>query len=305
MKKILILFLFFVFYKQCFSLNFNYYINFNVGINSGYVDEIVYENGNRISLLNWKVPVIPSLEIETNFEFFNLNFHVNYKNSIPVKSGNLKDFDYLSDDYDSISHFSEHDLYVDKDFSIDSMLGWKFKLWENINFTPFAGFLYQNRKFTARDGYLQYSADSYWDENEEKTHLLGNLISYEQAIFSPLVGLKISKLFKEKYNIEIDIMYFPYVTAKTLDSHFLRLTQFYDSMQNGDGVRAKIGFSLYSNSKHLYKMIKFIVGYESFVCEGSTSSAKIGADSSGFTIIQNANSGLVSKFFFASVGFSF
>ena len=93
----------------------------------------------------------------------------------------------------------------------------------------------------------------------------------------------------------LSISYFPYMNIKSMDSHVLRLVQFYDSMQGGYGYR--IGLSFFSNLlKNSYFDIKLEAFYHYFCCYGSTSSNGIGLYNREFILTENAGSGTTNSF---------
>lgn len=304
LKKIIQIFLLLLCSKSFCSSDFQWNISVGLGIKSGESDELVFENGKKISLLKWENPYLPQINIKNQMELNNLVFNMEYATGVPLKTGKLKDYDYLTGNIGSISHFSEHNLYVDKNYSINTDLGFKIECKEIINIVPFIGVSYLNCKFSAQDGYLQYPlvSGSSWTGEEEKEKLTGTVISYEQSIFLPLFGVKFCLKPNKKIQIGIEGSYYPFIRANTLDSHFLRQVQFYDIMKDGKGGKIELWFITYPFKMNSDIKINVSFLYEKIVCKGQTSSAKIGTDSTGFVITENTSSGLDSSNFCISVG---
>ena len=304
-KKIIIqIFVLLLCVKSFCLSDFQWNISVKLGIKSGKSDELVFENGEKISLLKWDVPCIPQINIKNQIELKNCFFDVEYITGIPLKSGKLNDYDYLTGYKGLVSHFSEHDLYVDKNYSINAGLGFKIECNEIINVVPFIGISYLNCKFSAQDGYLQYPlvSGSSWTGKEEKEKITGTVISYEQSILLPLFGLRFCLKLNEMSRIGIEGSYYPFISANTLDSHFLRQVQFYDTMEDGKGGKLELYFIVYPLEKSSDIKMKLSFLYEKISCKGQTSSSKIGTDSTGFVITENTSSGLDSDNFCFSVG---
>lgn len=282
---------------------FDFNVETSAGVKSGKIEELVFENSKQISKLVWKQSLIPVVGIDLSFEFFSLKLRNSLITAIPVKTGFLEDFDYLSETDDVISYYSKHDNYLDKDFTISSTLIYSIQVVNNkYTLNPFLGVSYQNRKNTAQDGFLQYPDTGIleWTGNEEKKEVAGPVISYEQSIFYPYLGLENTLLFSNLISV-LSISYYPYMNINSRDSHVLRLVQFYDSMQGGYGYR--IGFSFFSNLlRNNYFDIKMEAFYHYFCCYGSTASNGIGLYDREFILTENAGSGTTSSFFVITLG---
>lgn len=141
---------------SCFTFSFerlDFTFESDVGLKNGRVDEIVYQDEKMISLLEWNVLLLPTINLKTNFTIKNFIFDCNCIFAIPTKLGNLKDYDFLSFETSGITHFSRHDLIVDNDFSFNFNIGYNFLEANKFYLSSFLGFSYGNRKYTARDGY--------------------------------------------------------------------------------------------------------------------------------------------------------
>lgn len=287
------------------SPNFRWNVTTDVGIKSSCVDEFVYEDGERISLLEWGVPVMPYVGFGVEILLWNFILDAEHESAVPIKNGGMKDYDFLTGASGVVSHFSSHDLYVDKDFSVDARLGWLIQGENWWRIIPFAGFAFQNRKYSAHDGYLQYPvADgSVWSGTEEKTVLSGTVISYEQAIWFPFVGIALTAQAGDKIELGTSAIFYPYVYAHTLDNHFLRQMQFYDTMSGGNGGEVELWLKVSAERYDIGVKVSF--SYEYIECEGDTSSAGIGISSGNFVRTENAGSGTKAENISFSIGMVF
>lgn len=242
---------------------------------TGTTKELVYENETLISQLNWIDHVVPTVGFTGQFGIHNFLLRLGMVFAVPVISGEMENFDYLIAGSTDPSHYSWHDSYLDKDFSLNLEAGYEIKL-GRWHITPSVGFQYHNRKWTGSDGYLQYPDIGHWTGNEPKVNLNGPVISYEQAVWFPYFGLEagFSYFFPHegKFRLAVHGGIYPYIWAEANDIHYLRNKQFYDSMRGGLGgyfgisvgffpARANgLGFIFYSGNE----VIRNVRGTTSF-----------------------------------------
>jgi len=288
-----ILFLFLVFFGISPSYGVEITFILETGFRNGSTKEFVFEGDKCISLLEWNDRVVPTVGFTGQIGVRNFTFRLNLDFAVPVISGEMENYDYLIADSFSPSHYSWHDVYLDKDFKFSIEGGYEIQL-KNWYITPSIGMQYLNRKWTATDGYLQYPDMGHWTGNEQKVNLNGPVIGYEQAVWYPFAALETGFThifpFECKIRVSIKCGIYPYIWAETNDNHFLRNTQFYDSLRGGIGgfigifssffpVRTNgIGFIFYSGSE-IIKNVK-----------GSTSSKNTGI-ANGPLIITEGYSG--------------
>jgi len=93
----------------------------SVGFKTCKINEIVYEENQKVSDLVWQQIFVPYVSMDVFSCIYKLHLDTKYETSVPVQTGFLEDYDYLNSS-DVISNYSKHDLYVDKDFSIQFQL---------------------------------------------------------------------------------------------------------------------------------------------------------------------------------------
>ncbi len=286
--------------------NFWWNISLNFEGKTGSTDELVFENNKKISLLEWETPFLPAISFRNQLGLSNFVFDIFYSSAIPVKMGTMCDYDYILGTSNNISNFSKHELFVDKDFSVGTNFGWKSLCFEKIFFIPNIGFSYTNKKFSAQNGYLQYPQNgNSWTGNEDKENLLGTVISYEQSIWTISVGMKFGLKITEDFQFGLETKYYPYVHIDSIDSHFLRQVQFYDSMKKGCGGKLIFDINAFPFQTNKELGLKISCIYEKISCRGLSYFANIGLSSSSFTKLDNVVSGLDSEYFSISVGIIF
>ena len=280
---------------SCFTFSFerlDFTFESDVGLKNGRVDEIVYQDEKMISLLEWNVLLLPTINLKTNFTIKNFIFDCNCIFAIPTKLGNLKDYDFLSFETSGITHFSRHDLIVDNDFSFNFDIGYNFLEANKFYLSSFLGFSYGNRKYTARDGYIEYTS---------KENLIGIVISYEQEIWYPFIKFDFTFVPSDFIKLGFSASIFPYILANTLDSHFLRQVQFYDIMRGGFGSELNFSF-VTRNSKVDDMFFKLNITYQYLNCKGNSFSNNIGIKNSNFTLTEDCIAQIQCNFFMFDFG---
>ncbi len=204
-------------------------------LKSGSIMELVYDNNHKISQLEWRQQLVPHICLALPLRIWNFVINSQLSTAIPMQSGKMEDYDFLASG-GAVSHYSRHSLYVDKDLSVCTTLGYRIPLGRSCVLIPMAGIAWYNRKFTAQDGFLQYPAmtGDTWRGDEPRQPLSGSVISYEQSIWHPLISMTfMARANRGRFGLTLDFS--PYIAADTLDSHILRLQQFYDTMRGGIG----------------------------------------------------------------------
>lgn len=282
---------------SCFTFSFerlDFTFESDVGLKNGRVDEIVYQDEKMISLLEWNVLLLPTINLKTNFTIKNFIFDCNCIFAIPTKLGNLKDYDFLSFETSGITHFSRHDLIVDNDFSFNFNIGYNFLEVNKFYLSSFLGFSYGNRKYTARDGYIEYTS---------KENLIGIVISYEQEIWYPFIKFDFTFVPSDFIETSFSTSIFPYIFANTLDSHFLRQVQFYDVMRGGFGVELNFSFVTKFSKDDIFFNLN--VTYQYLHCKGNSFSNNIGIKNSNFILSKDCIAQMRCNFFMFDFGIVF
>lgn len=281
---------------SCFTFSFerlDFTFESDVGLKNGRVDEIVYQDEKMISLLEWNVLLLPTINLKTNFTIKNFIFDCNCIFAIPTKLGNLKDYDFLSTD-DNVTLFSKHDLIIDNDFSFNFDIGYNFFQLNNFSLLATIGFSYNNRKYSARDGYVEYAV---------KNELSGIVISYEQEIWYPFVKFDFTFVPSDFIETSFSTSIFPYIFANTLDSHFLRQVQFYDVMRGGFGVELNFSFVTKFSKDDIFFNLN--VTYQYLHCKGNIFSNNIGIKNSNFILSKDCIAQMRCNFFMFDFGIVF
>jgi hypothetical protein len=267
------------------------------GVCTGKVEEYVFEGDKTISRLDWQQYAVPMIAASGSLSIYNAFFKATVLSALPIQCGIMEDYDFLNSDPAVISQYSHHDVYLDKRFDLSAETGYQFSI-SKFSITPGTGITYRNHKWSARDGYLQYPVGGAWTGNEEKEQVSGNSISYEQADILPFISLKAGYEITPVWEIMLTGSVYPYMIIYTLDSHYLRNKQFYDSMKGGFGFTA--GGSI------RYKSISLNITYEYLsAMNGTTASGIIGITDSGLTVDSRYGAGTDSSLWTVWAAYTF
>jgi outer membrane protease len=218
------------------------------GLKSGMTKEYVYEGEKCVSRLDWTDDGVSVLLFTGQAEFPNRRETASPKSfvrtslaaAVPMKSGPMEDYAFLLPGSDAPSLYSKHNAYVDKDFTGVFETGgiFRFRNWEVV---PAIGLSYTNRKWTAQDGYLQYPVSGPWTGDETKQWVAGPVVSYEQLLLHLFISLSAGYTVKNRIAFTLTGSISPFVAGETIDTHFLRSTRLYDTL-DGDEFFSK-GFA--------------------------------------------------------------
>lgn len=231
------------------------------GIFSNRAQEHVLENNEGVSRLVWQDPLVPAFSLKGKVEYYGFFFVSGIRSAIPVQSGNIEDYDFLLPGSDLSSQYSQHKAYLDKHFDISAEAGYTIRPPYYASLSLFGGFLYRNYKWSAVDGFLQYPDAGAWTGNEPRQNITGPVISYEQAVFIPFIGVEIIESFFVRWGLSFKALYYPYIFAETIDTHFLRDLKFYDTLKGGRGGSFAVSI-LFSPDKEKKTTLFLTGGYE-------------------------------------------
>jgi outer membrane protease len=198
--------------------------------------------------------------------------------AISIKSGMMRDYDYMLSNSDAQSHYSEHDAWFDKHLEIHPEIGYTFNF-GNWSLYPSAGFLLRHRKWSAEDGYVQYpSPGQPWSSSDATQKTNGVVISYVEAIWFPTVSLGVSYRINGRFEAALSGSWYPYLNIETIDSHYIRRTVFYDTMRGGMGFLSELALTYHPVSTNAMNF-RAAFGFEGiYPNKGTTSTGSIGYD---------------------------
>jgi outer membrane protease len=275
---------------------------FNVGGFYGGVDEYVYVKGRsqELSRLEWEEHFVPFIETAGEIIFHKFFFDLSILSGIPVKSGAMRDYDYILAS-NKPSHFSKHDAWLDKHLELSAGIGYRFNF-GRWSLSPSAGFMYRSRKWTAKNGYIQYPPSGQpWSEQVPKKAVRGVVISYEEEIWFPVVSLGTGYRINKNWGTALSASWYPYLNVETTDTHFLRKTVFYDSMKGGGGVCTELSLLYYPRATDAMSF-KFAFGFEGvYPPRGTNLTGEIGYDT-GISELTRAQPTMESNLFWFSLG---
>jgi outer membrane protease len=252
----------------------------SMGLFYGTMSEFVYEGDQVLSRLDWQEYFVPYAAVVLEFNVRNILFYFSFLSVLSSSGGLMEDFDYMDSGSAAHTHYSQHTAQFEKHLECNPAIGYLFTL-GNFIIVPQAGITFRTRKWSAMDGYTQYTQTGQtWSESLPKTQLGGTIITYEESIWFPVVGLGAGYTFRDRFQVYLLGNYYPYLEVSTIDTHILRKTRYHDTMKGGMGFYAETLLTYYP--KHSDKM-SFIasIGWEGvYSNKGSISLGAVGADPS-------------------------
>jgi outer membrane protease len=224
----------------------------STGIFYGTMSEFVYEGDQVLSRLDWQEYFVPYVALGLEVEVKNFVFYFSFLSVLSSTGGFMEDFDYMNPASAAYTHYSRHTARFEKHLEFNPMIGYMFHL-RNFTIIPRAGILYRTRKWSAVDGYLQYTIGSQpWSDSLPKQQLGGTVITYEESIWFPVVALGAGYTFRDRFEVYVEGDYYPYLEVNTIDTHVLRKTRFHDTMKGGMGLYGQMVWTYFP--KHSDKM---------------------------------------------------
>jgi plasminogen activator len=271
------------------------------GAFGGTTHEYVYEGGKCISRLDWKDSAVPALSFSGQAELSGVFLRLEMTSAVPVQCGTMEDYDFLDAGSNETSLYSKHNAYLDKYFDSSVSLGYDLRL-RNWRIIPSAGLGYRNRKWTAADGFMQYPASGLWTGDEPKQELYGPVISYEQAVWFPVITLKTGYAPSKRFLLWVSGSLYPFMWGDTIDNHLLRSEQFYDTLREGFGGGTNIGFQYYFNGKERIAL-EVSAGYETITLKGKTAMRETGVSDGTLLVTEGYGSRMKNGQWIFALGF--
>lgn len=259
----------------------------------GTISEHVFFYDRPISRLDWEENFVPYLGLAGDFVYRRLNLSAVFTGALPVSSGVMEDFDFLLPNSGAVSHYSRHNAKINRHFSLSFDAGINFKLHRSFTLTPGLGFLYINRKWSARDGYKQYTYPLPWTGDEPKTEVQGKVIDYEQNIWALYAGL--NALYKINTLIQIggDFRITPFLFARTLDNHLVTGVAYLDMIRDGFYVSLVFFAEVFPFKKHPGQGLRVQAGYAYLrSLTGTTATGMVGDSPENFATTPGSGSGI-------------
>jgi len=234
---------------------------------NGKADEIVYDDGKKISHLEWDIKNLKMLSLGFNSNFSNgFGARIKFSNAINGGNGRMIDYDWIGDGYDgnknhaNWTHRSISDVKIQKaqQFDIAGSLN-LYKDEFKFNF----GYKYDRFKWRDYGGSYIYSSldvnyqpiafrDQVGNFNDERG------ITYQQIFKTPYIGFEYQKeLFDKKIYGNIFGNYSNLVTAEDEDIHHLGNKKFNEYFKNGEYYN--LGVNIFGKIK---KDLYLGAGYE-------------------------------------------
>jgi outer membrane protease len=246
----------------------------------GEMYEELYEEDTLVSRLEWDEHIVPMLGYEGELFFHNFFIGAELLTAIPVESGLMRDTDWMNSGHTAKTHYSEHTAAFLKHYEFCGRIGYRLSrntVLGSLEIAPSVGMGYRAREWAAQDGFLQYSSfGDPWTDDIPKQQVKGNIITYESSTWWPLIGLNFGLTIKDRWSVGLEGNWYPWLQTDSIDSHYLKLERYIDTMRGGMGALVHAQVSYHPAS---LRGMEFTlgIGWEGvFPDKGKTSTGDIG-----------------------------
>ncbi len=218
-----------------------FFLDMETALHFQTIRQYVLTDEGTLSSLNWG-HLFPVVAITFQVQPREWWFLLSGEAGIPLDQGTVQDWDFQPGT-PNVTHYSQHDLHLDNRLGITVAAGYSFELPVCL-LRPQLGFSYRRQTMTGQDGYLQYPVAGFWTGEEPKEEVNGRVLQYQLDFFMPSVSL--FARFNTRFPLTVEAGIIPYLWINAVDSHFVRLRQFNDSMHGSPGCWLELGLQVYS-----------------------------------------------------------
>lgn len=211
-------------------------LNLGVGLLNGRSLEKVYDEGRKLSQLNWDIKQVPTLHLGLAYHPLDwLSLDVRGWTRMSGGDSHMKDYDWLADGDADWTHYSNHpDTRLKNAWQAEfSAIAWALKR-EDLALGVMAGYQRSRFDWQSRGGSYTYSSkDGYRDVTGEFPSGVKG-ITYQQTYDTPYLGL-VGLYTLQNWTLEGRFKYSQWVKAREFDTHHMRNLTF--KGDNGDKGR--------------------------------------------------------------------
>ncbi len=248
-------------------------ITVSSALSRGAVRELVYEGNSILSELVWPLDYAVSLGLDADVPLrSDFRLRASLCVGIPTRTGSMTDSDFMNlPSGDEQTHYSRHDACLLHSLGLGIALS---RPWETglsgpmtgrrVTVTPEIGARYSSRAWSARDGYLQYGAESGgvyepWTPDLPRVPVSGTVITYRLTSFSLSAGVTVLVPVASRWAVSLAFSGGPILSATGLDEHLLRSLAFEDTLSGGWFIEPALGLSFETGKR---SSIALVVSWE-------------------------------------------
>ncbi len=245
-------------------------LSLGVGVLNGQAKEKVYDEGEKLSQLNWDLKQVPTLHLGMTYHPLDwLSLDARGWSRVAKGNGHMKDYDWLDGEDEGWTDRSDHpDTRLKKAWQAEfAATAWALKR-EDLAVGVMLGYQRSEFSWQARGGSFTYSSDDGFRDISGKLPAGLKGITYEQTYATPYVGL-VGVYNYSDWTLEGRFKYSQWVKAKDHDQHHLRGVTFTgDNGNRGRMQSLALGLSYRINPQF---SIKAGVDYQVYAeAKGST-----------------------------------
>jgi len=269
---------------------YGFSIGTGFGVAYGQAQEAVYPipgdtKGELLSELIWEMKPVCYLGFFADFGLIDLLNKPGFFTSLALKtgfqgtSGKMEDRDWLSIENGNLTHFSSHTNETNEYITIDLAVGASLPI-KYLYIKPFISGSWMHFIFTARDGYIKYSHETYPGsgiyepiEDAQVKPIVGKVVSYQQDWLLAAIGFSIGTNILAPFSFDLSFQITPLTYCQSIDNHFWG-NIFRDFTSLGLFIEPKGSFSIAVNNFNFlldvsYRYISKTIG-DSYISSNNT-----------------------------------
>lgn len=219
-----------------------------VGIVNGLAGEYVYDGAHTLSELLWDIDAIVMAGVNASWRFADRwSLNSGFWTALNKGNGEMTDKDFYIYGYSEWTHYSRHEVEIEKGRVIDINIGYRLNPAGRTAFTALIGYRQDIWEWTDSAQEYIYSERSFRDTHG---HFEGvNAIDYKQTFDIPYAGLHVTGPVGTQFNWEASIIASVFGSAEALDHHILRDLRFKDTFSGLTYLALNLGGSYAFNEQ--------------------------------------------------------
>lgn len=198
-------------------------LNLGVGLLNGQSQEKAYDDGEKLSQLNWDIKQVPTLHLGLTYHAQDwLTLDVRGWTRMNGGNSHMKDYDWLGAEGSGWTDYSDHpDTRLKNAWQAEfAATAWSIKR-EDLALGVMAGYQRSQFDWQARGGSYIYSSKEGFRDQSGEFPAGQKGISYQQTYATPFLGL-VGLYNLQNWTLEGRFKYSQWVKARDFDTHHMR-----------------------------------------------------------------------------------
>lgn len=209
----------------------NLTLDASLSVLNGKASEYVYEDGSKLSELNWKIRNVPIVKAGLTWDLYSrVTLNINGWTTLTSGDSGMDDYDWMIPGQKHWSDWSSSPatrLNDANQYDIN-LTGWVIK-GEDYQLGPVIGYQETRLSWLATGGHYNYNNGTDIGDFPDGARLIG----YKQKFMVPYFGVA-GKLVYDKFDFVAQFKFSPWVEARDNDEHYMREISFQETISNSN-----------------------------------------------------------------------